>query len=264
MAVVVMCAVSGAPGTTTTALGLALQWPRPVLLADCDRDAPQAITGGYLGGQADGRGLTSLMQASRHPSDGRGVLLEHTQRLDVEGRRLLLPGFRQPSASSLFSGWGQLAEDFREAHHRGMDVLVDAGRVGPAGIEQELLRRADQVLVATRSSLRSLVGLSAHLPAVLDQVEAASAACEVALVVIGPSRPYSPAEISAQFGVPVALAIEWSPEHAEVLSDAADPPRRFVGGAYVASLVKGAHGLQGRLAARLAQRDASALTRNVP
>ena len=263
MAVVVMCAVSGAPGTTTTALGLALQWPRPVLLADCDRDAPQAITGGYLGGQGDGRGMTSLMQASRHQTSSRGALLEHTRRLDVEGRRLLLPGFRHPSASSLFSGWGQLAEDFQDAHYRGMDVLVDAGRVGPAGLPHELLRRADQVLVATRSSLRALVSLSGHLPTLLDQVESASAACEVGVALIGPDRPYSAAEVSAQFGLPVSLAIDWSPEHAEVLSDAAEPSRRFASSAYVASLVKGAHAVQRRLATRLAHRDASAPIRSV-
>lgn len=263
MAVIVLCSLTGAPGTTTTALGLALQWPRPVLLADCDRDAPQAIAGGYLGGQGDGRGMASLMQASRRQSSIRGAVLEHSQRLDVDGRRLFLPGFRHPSASSIFTAWGPLAEEFQDLHYRGIDVLVDAGRVGPMGLPSELLRRADQVLVATRSSLRALVGLSAHLPTLLDHVESASAACEVGLAVIGSGRPYSGAEISAQFGLPVALAIEWAPEHAEVLSDAAEPPRRFTTGAYVTSLVKGAHGLQRRLSTRLSHRDSAAPARNV-
>lgn len=262
MAVVVLCSVTGAPGTTTTALGLALQWPRPVLLAECDRDAPQAISGGYLGGQNDGRGMASLMQTARRQSSIRGALLEHAQRLDVEGRRLFLPGFRHPSASSIFTAWGQLAEEFADVHYRGMDVLVDAGRVGPTGLPSELLRRTDQVLVATRSSLRALVGLSGHLPTLLDQVESVSAACEVGLAVIGPDRPYSATEISAQFGLPTALTIDWSPEHAEVLSDAAAAPRRFATGPYVNSLVKGAHGLHRRLSTRLAHRDSSAPTRS--
>lgn len=262
MAVVLLCSVTGAPGTTTTALGLALQWPRPVLLADCDRDAPQAIPGGYLGGHHDGRGLASLMQASRHQQSIRGTLLEHTQRLDVEGRRLFLSGFRQPSASAIFSAWGQLADDFQDLHYRGIDVLVDAGRVGPHGLPSELVRRSDLVLVVTRSSLRSLLGLSTHLPTVLDQVESVSAASEIGLAVVGPARPYSAAEISAQFGLPVSLTVEWSPEHAEVLSDAAIPPRRFDHGGYVTSLVKGAHGLQRRLAARLSHRDSAAPTRS--
>ncbi|MGA4670347.1 hypothetical protein ACPCG0_11235 [Propionibacteriaceae bacterium Y1923] len=255
MAVVLLCSISGAPGTTTTALGLSLQWPRPVVLADCDRDAPQAITGGYLGGQGDGRGLTTLMQAARLHSSIRGGLLEHTQRLDLDGRRLFLPGFRHPSASAIFSSWAQVAEEFSDLHHRGMDVLVDAGRVGPAGLPTELVRRADQVLVVTRSTLRCLVALSAHLPTLLDQVESLSAACEVGLAVVGPGRPYSNAEVSAQFGVPVALSVDWAPDHAAVLSDAADPPRRFDTSAYLTSLVKAAHGLQRRLGTRLAHRD---------
>ena len=43
MAVLVLCSPVGSPGATTTALGLALGWPRDVLLADCDRDPSQAV-----------------------------------------------------------------------------------------------------------------------------------------------------------------------------------------------------------------------------
>ena len=36
MAVIVLASASGSPGVTTTALGLALLWPRPVVLVDAD------------------------------------------------------------------------------------------------------------------------------------------------------------------------------------------------------------------------------------
>ena len=36
MAIIVLTSAGGSPGVTSTALGLSLTWPRPVLLADCD------------------------------------------------------------------------------------------------------------------------------------------------------------------------------------------------------------------------------------
>ncbi|MGA4507048.1 hypothetical protein ACQB6R_04940 [Propionibacteriaceae bacterium G1746] len=258
MALIIMCSAAGAPGTTTTALGLTLQWPRPALLADCDRDASQAIVGGYLGGQPGQRGLSSLVQVLRRQSNLRGSLLDHTQRLDAAGRKLLLAGFRHPAASGIFTSWSQLAEEFVEVQHRGLDVIVDAGRCGATGLPPELVRRADQVLITTRTSLRGMVGLAAHLPTLVDQWESASASLDVGLAVVGPGRPYSNAEVSAQFGVPVAASIDWAPEHAAVLSDAAEPPRRFQQGSYVASLVKSAHELQRRLANRVAAQQGPA------
>ena len=36
MAVIALTSASGSPGVTTTALGLALLWPRPVLLVEAD------------------------------------------------------------------------------------------------------------------------------------------------------------------------------------------------------------------------------------
>lgn len=256
MAIVLLCSVSGAPGATTTALGLTLQWPRAALLADCDRDAPQAISGGYLGGQVDGRGMSSLLQTSRRQTSLRGGVLSHTQPLDDAGRKLLLPGFRHPAASTIFTSWGQLAEEFQDLHGRGMDVVVDAGRVGPSGLPIDLVRRCDLVLLTTRSGLRGLVGLSTHLPTVLEQVESASASTEVGLAIVGPGRPYSIAEIGAQFGLPVPVAVDWAPQHAEVLSDAATPPRRFDQSSFVASLVRSARSVHSRIGSRAAQRDA--------
>ena len=50
MAVVLLASATGSPGVTTTALGLALAWPRHCLVADCDRDPSQAVQAGYLRG----------------------------------------------------------------------------------------------------------------------------------------------------------------------------------------------------------------------
>lgn len=66
MAVIVLTSATGSPGVTTTALGLALTWPRHVLLADCDREPGQAVQAGYLRGMDHGgRGLMTLAHLHR-------------------------------------------------------------------------------------------------------------------------------------------------------------------------------------------------------
>lgn len=50
MGILLLTSASGAPGVTTLGVGLALTWPRPVLLADCDPGAHQAVLAGYLAG----------------------------------------------------------------------------------------------------------------------------------------------------------------------------------------------------------------------
>jgi hypothetical protein len=50
MSLIVLASASGSPGVTTTALGLALGWPRPALLVEADPTGGSAIAAGYLRG----------------------------------------------------------------------------------------------------------------------------------------------------------------------------------------------------------------------
>ena len=50
MAVVTLSSASGSPGVTTTALGLALLWPRPVLLIEADPTGGSNLLAGYFRG----------------------------------------------------------------------------------------------------------------------------------------------------------------------------------------------------------------------
>ena len=66
MALVMLCSATGSPGVTTSALALALGWPRGVLLVDCDRDPAQAVQAGWLrAAPVASRGLVDLAQAHR-------------------------------------------------------------------------------------------------------------------------------------------------------------------------------------------------------
>ena len=128
MAVLVLCSATGSPGVTTTALGLALGWPRDVLLADCDRDPSQAVQAGYLRGMDHGgRGLMALAQVHR---EGAALATEvWRQALPLtsgeDTRRRFLPGFASAGASRLFEHvWGALGEAFESLDEGGTDVLV--------------------------------------------------------------------------------------------------------------------------------------------
>ena len=50
--VVALASASGSPGVTTTALGMALLWPRPVLLVEADPTGGSGLLAGYFRGHA--------------------------------------------------------------------------------------------------------------------------------------------------------------------------------------------------------------------
>lgn len=231
MAVLVLCSATGSPGVTTTALGLALGWPRDVLLADCDRDPSQAVQAGYLRGMDHGgRGLMarwprSTARARLWPR--RSGARRSPSRVE-DTRRRFLPGFASAGASRLFEHvWGALGEAFESLDEGGTDVLVDAGRVSPHGSPLGLLTVADAVLLTTRTGLRALAGVRIHRRSRTRCARFPSAR-DVGLVVVGPGRPYGSGEIAvAQFGVPCWAEVGWDPRSAGVLSDGDPEPRRF-------------------------------------
>ena len=45
-----LCSVGGAPGATTTALGLAMTWPGEALLIDADPSGAQPVPAGFFRG----------------------------------------------------------------------------------------------------------------------------------------------------------------------------------------------------------------------
>lgn len=251
MAVIVLTSAAGSPGVTTTALGLALTWPRHVLLADCDRDPSQAVQAGYLRGMDHGgRGLVALAHLHREGVALAPELWRQTLPLVEQGdkQRRLLPGFTSAGSSRLFEHvWTGLAEAFEALDDQGVDVLVDAGRISVTGLPLGLLTAADVVLVAVRSTLRSLAAARIHLVSLEDQLRSLPTPTPCALAVIGPGRPYSTAEIAAQFGLPAWIEQPWDPKTAGVLSDGEDEPRRFHSGAFMGRFRSEANALSERV-----------------
>ena len=245
MALVILASATGAPGCTTSALGLALNWPGVSLLVDADRNPSQSLLAGYLQGVDPGRrGFTGLLQAHRERRPFASEIAGQCVQLGDDTRRWLLPGFAHPAASSLFTAaWPDLvgALDRFEG-----DVIVDAGRVGRDGIPRPLAEAADAVLLVTRSSLVSLAGARLYLPLLSEAVDLG----RLGLLVVGPGRPYSRSELGRQFGTEVRATLPWDPDGAAVYAEGQARGRKFDASAYVRSLRTAAESLASGFAER--------------
>lgn len=227
MALIVLTSASGSPGVSTSALGLALAWPRPVLLVDADPTGSRSIPAGYLrGGQlptADT--IVDLAVPARQ-----GTLTEDLPRMliDLPGSSVqMLCGPRRHTQARALSGlWEPLAAEFKRLELTGQDVIVDAGRLGLEGSPMPLLLAADLTLLATRSSLPALVAASSWAPTLLDSFTQRAAGANLGALLIGAGRPYRPAEVAKVLGLPVLAALPWDPPSAQVFSEGATPPRR--------------------------------------
>ena len=240
MALVMLCSATGSPGVTTSALALALGWPRGVLLVDCDRDPAQAVQAGWLrAAPVASRGLVDLAQAHRELQPiapllwGRTVPLldpgpEGADAAEQAPVRRFLPGVTHPGSAVVFEPvWVELAEALAALSGSGVDVIVDAGRIGRGGLPRPLLAAADAVLVVVRSTLRSLAAVRLHLDDLRSSLEEAASGAQPGFLVVGPGMPYGDAEITGQLGLPVVADLGWRPEQAAVLSDGVTAPRRF-------------------------------------
>jgi hypothetical protein len=251
MAIVILTSASGSPGVTTLAVGLALTWPRSVILADCDPGAHQAVLAGFLAGRsAGGKGLLRVAEAHRDRRPLREVVLDQCEVLAEDGGhlRLFLPGFTQPGSATHFGGvWADLAEAFDRLSDTDYDVIIDAGRLTAAGLPAPLVERAALSCLVLRSNLRSVLSARVHLPSIRDQDRTTGAAGEVGLILVGESEPYSRSEVGKALGVPVLGIVPHDPRPAAHLSDGRPRPRRFDSSPLVRSL----HGVATAVASRL-------------
>ena len=241
MAILLLTSTGGSPGVTTLAVGLALTWPRPVLLADCDPGAQQAILAGYLAGRsASGRGLLRVAEAHRDRRPLREVVLDQTLPLsDADGnRRLFLPGFtRSGSAMHFGAVWEDLAEAFDRLADVDIDVIIDCGRMGPSGLPAALLERSALTIVVLNSTLRSIMSARVHLPTLRDHPRLATTdRGHPGLIIVGEGQPYRSGEIAKALDVPVIANIPLDRQTAAHLSDGRPRHRRFETSPLVRSL----------------------------
>ncbi len=264
---IVLASASGSPGVTTTALGLTLNWHRPVLLVDAAPDGASAVFAGYFrGAQEPTGGLINLALALRD-----GTLAEALPRetliLDpsapAEKSAWFLPGIRShEQAPSLLALWEPLAEQLRVLDRNGQDVIVDAGRLGLVGWPRQLIAASDLTLLVTRNSLPALAGARSWAKELRADFSAVGGLSRLGALIVDedgrwpvvPSvvprvRPYTARQIAKALQFPVVASVEWDPEAAEVYSHGARKPRKFESSGLLRSYRASAASIHSTLAA---------------
>ncbi|MBT0773235.1 hypothetical protein KIH74_30100 [Kineosporia sp. J2-2] len=259
MAVITLASGSGSPGVTTTALALAVAWPRPALLVEADPSGSSAISAGWFRGSPphDG-GLLSLVMAHRQ---GRLAEAVPEVAVPVEGSGAqILAGTRSPAqAASLAPVWEALAAELRTMDARGMDVLVDAGRLGLTGTPEPLLTAADAVLLVSRTSLPAVAGVRGWASRLQRDFAARGTEHQIGLLTVGDKRPYTAAETARTLRIPAVASITWDPDAAEVYSDGRPSGRTFGRGGYARSVRAAVSAVQEFVAANRSRLDAGNL-----
>lgn len=228
MAVIALASVHGAPGVSTTCLGLALAWPRPVLLVEADPRGTSALLAGWFqGARPHTSGLVDLALSPLAVPD---ALVEVTQQLD--DRVSFVAGLQSHAQAPALRGrWTEIAGALAGLEETGTDVIVDAGTLGFPGSPEPVLAAADLALLVLGSSLPALAGARAWAEAITrDRLWA-----HPGLLQIG-QDPYRPREVARTLGLPVVASIAADPAAARVYSRGERPPRGFAGGRYVRSL----------------------------
>jgi hypothetical protein len=210
-----LVSAGGSPGVTTAAITLALTWPTPVIIAECDPSGGDVLAGLLAGHVPAGRGLMEhAMEAGRGGQAAAASLVTQLVPLDEDGTRMLLPGLTDPrQATGLATAWPAVAATLTA---QSADVIADCGRLdaGP-GQPLAVLSAACTVAVVLRPTLRQ-VWLARPRVELLGQLVGGSA--RLALLLTGPGT-HSAREIAHALGLPVLAALPDDSRTARLLSD---------------------------------------------
>ena len=239
MAVIALGSAAGSPGVTTSALGLALTWPRPVLLIEADPTGGSAMLAGFFRGTtAQTAGLIDLAWAQRE-----GLLttpsLSCRCRFLTRRRHCCLGSAPTPSGQPgrvVGAAGGRVERAGR--HGSGCDHRCC--RLGLVGSPEPLIYAADLMLLVMRSDLVALAAARSWAETLRAGFDELGARARVRPLV-GEGRPYRGRDVAKVLGLPVVAALAWQEAEAAVFSRGA--ARRA---ASMAGLCRGACGPPGQ------------------
>jgi len=239
MAVIALASAAGSPGVTTTALGLAFSWPRPVLLVEADPTGSSGILAGFFRGTREyDAGLIELALA---PVDVADALADVAQPIDGSTVSFIAGTRSHAQGTGLRELWAPLGQALADLDCTGQDVIVDAGRLGLAGSPEPLLNTADLSLLVSQTSLPALAAARSWA----DTVRRPDSGWRQAgALLVGEGQPYRAGEVSKVLGLPVVASLPDDPGAAAVYHRGAPPPRRFESGTYARSLLAAAESIR--------------------
>lgn len=244
MGVYALTSFSGAPGVSTTAVAWAYASPRPTLILEADVTGGSPILAGLWGGEQT-HDLSLLELANRQGERYADYLWEQALALPGAVDGWVVPTIGFPSqARSLAPVWAPLAEAARTiSDQAGVDVLVDAGRLGTPGGPWPLVEAADVVLVLTDSTIAALNTTAICLESLRADLARSGTDQRVAVVpVLGDAgslhtRPYTAKEIAHVTAPTVVLnGIPRDPRRAAVYSSTTPAARGHETSRYLRSI----------------------------
>lgn len=254
MALIVLTSANGSPGVTTTALGLALSWPRPAILIDADPTGSCAIPSGYFRGEDLGHDPTLVDLSVSHRD---GTLSSDLPRMlmtipttDVQ----FLPGLlSHAQAASMGPVWAPLCHTLRNLDAAGRDVIVDVGRLGLTGSPVPLIYGADLTLLVTRCTLPALRAAATWAETLTESIgHHQGVTTTLGAIAVGPKTlgtgAYSARTVARTLHMPVLATLPDDPSGAETLSLGRPSPRRWTRSPLSKSLPAAASALRATLA----------------
>jgi len=242
MAVLTLCSASGSPGVTTTAVAMALNWPRPVLLLEADPTGGSGILAGFLRGTQEYD--TGLIELALSPLGVAEALRDVVRPLAPNVS--FIAGLRSHTqVGALRTVWEPLSAALADLDASGQDVIVDAGRLGLLGSPLPLLENADLTLLMTRTTLPALAAARSWAETARDP---ATGWRHPGVMLVGEGRPYRATEVTKVLGLPVITDLPDQPEAAAVYHRAAPAPRHFETSVYARALAAAVQAVQAQVA----------------
>jgi hypothetical protein len=226
-----LVSAGGSPGVTTAALALALAWPPPVIVAECDPSGGDVLAGLLAGHVPARQGLMEhAIEAGRDGPAAARALDAQLIPLDADRTRTLLPGLTDPrQAPGIASGWPALTATLAA---QDADVIADCGRLDAGSYEpRAILSAARTIAVVLRPTLRQVWSARSRVDILADL---AGPSTQVALLVTGPGT-HSAREVSRALGVPIAAVLPDDARSAALLSDGAGSWRTLTRGSLLRS-----------------------------
>lgn len=235
MSTIVLTSVSGAPGVTTTAIGLGRVWPQSSLVVE--DDTHHAMLAGYLrASQHAEPNLAAVANLTSTPTNAQTVWESIARPLPTDDpvgglRRKGILGPPTPwSRAGIDPRWGFMLALWRQLEEAGIDTIIDLGRLAtpltstPHLIAAPIVEDADMILVMVEATLRDIAGARTMVEGLAEQMNLAGAYRRLGLLVHrgGEARgvaEFNDKEITSALRLPVIGAITHDPAGAAQLSD---------------------------------------------
>ena len=233
MAIIYLASAAGAPGVTTAAVALTLNWPKPAILVEADIDKTTSIITGVLRGQVyHSTGLTEAAVADQYGALTHDKLWEQTVQLAPD--RVLIPGFKslQGAASAGPHFFRSLLDALRPYETNGYDIIIDGGRLRVNDPRLPLMREADSITVFGDRTLPSVASILSHwrsldenrnpvpewLKAALDEIGHAGYLDVILVERATAQETWSVSDVTKALDTNLLGSIPWDPKGAAVYS----------------------------------------------